>query len=93
MALDITATPTAGVAEVVRAVHLERGRETSEGSVAYNRVLRHLPPRIGNVATALASAVTAGYLLVDGQGGYTITAAGQTYAATHRPRGGRVTVS
>lgn len=93
MALDITATPTAGVAEVVRALHLERGRETSEGAVAYNRILRHLPAQVRNVATAITSAVSAGYVQADGSGGYTLTASGKTYAAQHRPRGGRITVS
>lgn len=91
--LSLLDTPTGGLAEVLRALHLERGRATKEGGVDYHRLLRHLPPRIdtGDIDTILATAVGDGYATSSGSG-FAITALGQTYVRTHGLRRSRITV-
>lgn len=92
--LSLLSTPSGGQNEILRALVLENDRLTSEGGVAYNRLLRHLPPRIdtSDIPTILSTLEGLGYVQSDGSGGYEITATGRTYARSNGLRRSRISV-
>lgn len=93
--LSLLETPSGGLNEVLYALRLERGRETDQGGVDYQRLLRHLPTHVdtGDIDTILATAETDGYVTTDGGGGWQLTASGQTYVRANRPRHSRISVT
>lgn len=91
--LSLLATPSGGLNELLYALHLCRGQKTAQSGVDYARLRRHLPPHIdtGDIDTILATAVSSGYATQSGTG-FLLTASGQRYVRTHRPRRSRITV-